>query len=122
MTAPGTPRDLVAVAGSAGGVEALKRFVAGLPPDLPATVLLALHVPPTSRSYLPDILRRRSALPVVEAEDGMPLKPGHVVLAVPDAHLVVVDDHVALGRGARENGARPAHDVMLRSAAVARGS
>lgn len=114
-------RDLVVVAASAGGVEALKLLVAGLPPDLPATVLVALHVPATSHSYLDAVLTRRSRLPVVAAQDGAPLVPGQVVVAQPDAHLLVVDGRIVLGRGARENGARPSHDAMLRSAALDRG-
>lgn len=113
--------DLVAVGASAGGVEALKTLVGGLPGDLEATVLLALHLPVDARSYLPEILQRRCSLPVAQAEDGMPLRPGTVVLAHPDAHLLVVDDRIVLGRGARENGSRPAHDAMLRSCALARG-
>ncbi len=114
-------RDLVVVGGSAGGVEALKTFVAGLPADLPATVLVGLHLPTTARSHLADILQRRCSLEVVQAEDGHPLKTGQVVVATPDSHLLVVDDAVVLGRGARENGSRPAHDAMLRAAALARG-
>jgi two-component system chemotaxis response regulator CheB len=121
MHSAGQVRDLVVIGASAGGVEALKTVVSALPADLPATVLVALHVPATARSYLPDILRRRARMPVVEAQDDLPLTPGQIVAARPDAHLVVVGNHLVLGRGARENGARPAHDVMLRSAAVARG-
>lgn len=109
------------VGASAGGVEALKAFVAGLPDDLPATVLTALHLPVDARSYLPEILQRRCPLPVVLAEDGMQIRRGQVVVAHPDAHLLVVDDRVVLGRGPRENGARPSHDAMMRSAALARG-
>ena len=114
-------RDTVVVGASAGGVEALKRFTAALPADLPATVLVALHVPASARSYLPDILSRASRLPVRPARHGMHLLPGEVVVAPPDHHLLVVDDAIALGRGPAENGSRPSHDAMLRSAALARG-
>ena len=122
MSMPSAPqRDLVAVGASAGGVEALKALCAALPADLPATVLVALHVPPSARSYLADILGRSCALPVRQAREGMPLQRGEVVVAHPDAHLLVVEDRIVLGHGAHENGSRPSHDAMLRSAALARG-
>ncbi len=114
-------RDLVVVGASAGGVEALKTLTEALPADLPATVLVALHLPASARSYLPEILGRSCALPVRQARDRMPLVPGEIVVAHPDAHLLVVDDHLVLGRGPQENGSRPSHDAMLRAAALARG-
>jgi two-component system, chemotaxis family, protein-glutamate methylesterase/glutaminase len=112
----------VAVGASAGGVEALKTLVAALPGDLPATVLVALHLPASSRSFLADILARSCALPVRQGRPDMPLVAGEVVVAHPDAHLLVVDDRIVLGSGPRENGSRPSHDAMLRSAALARRS
>src|SRR4051794_41915216 len=69
-----------------------------------------------------DILRRRCRLLVKDAVDGHPIEPGTVVVAQPDAHLLVVDDRIVLGRGARENGHRPSHDAMFRSAALSRGT
>ncbi len=119
--APEIRRDLVVVASSAGGVEALKRLVSLLPVDLPAAVLVALHMPAESPSLLPQILGRVSRMPVVSATQGMPLVAGEIIVARPDRHLLVMDDAIALGIGARENGHRPSHDAMFRSAALARG-
>lgn len=115
-------RDLVVVGASAGGVKALKTLLGLLPADLPATVLVALHLPASARSHLPDILARTCALPVRSARQGARLQAGEVLVAQPDAHLLVVDDEVVLGHGPRENGSRPSHDAMLLSAALARGA
>ena len=113
--------DLVVVGGSAGGVDALKRLIARLPADLPATVCLTLHLAEGTPSLLPGILARAGSVQVLPATDGAPLRPGVVYVAPPDVHLAIVDDHVVLGPGAKENGYRPSVDVLLRSAAVARG-
>lgn len=114
-------RDLVVVGGSAGGVEALGTLVAGLPADLPATVLVNLHLASHAPSVLPQVLARDAALPVAAARHGMPLEPGQVVVGVPDRHLLVVGDRIELGHGPRQSHHRPSHDAMLRSAAIARG-
>jgi two-component system chemotaxis response regulator CheB len=114
-------RDLVVVGGSAGGVDALKRFVRALPADLPATVCVTLHLGSGTPSLLASILARGSAIEVQPAVDGTPLEPGVVHVAQADSHLAVVGDRLVMGLGPRENGNRPSIDVLLRSAAVAQG-
>jgi two-component system, chemotaxis family, protein-glutamate methylesterase/glutaminase len=112
---------IIAVGASAGGVTALGDFVAGLTPDLPAAVLVALHVSPSGPSVLPAILNRSGRLPVAHATDGEALEAGAVRVAPPDHHMVVRSGRIEINLGPRENGHRPAIDPLFRSVATSHG-
>jgi two-component system chemotaxis response regulator CheB len=116
----GHKRDLVVIGASAGGVETLKRVVSGLPADLPAAVCIVLHIAPGSPSALARILQRAGRLRCRAATDGEPLLAGQILVAPPDRHLVIEDGRVRLTLGPRENGHRPAVDVLFQSAAISR--
>jgi chemotaxis response regulator CheB len=45
--------DIIVIGASAGGVEALRERVRGLPADLAATVMIVIHVPPESPGLIP---------------------------------------------------------------------
>jgi two-component system chemotaxis response regulator CheB len=111
--------DTIVVGASSGGLDALRLLVRHLPGNLPATVLIVMHV--GIRSHLSEILDRDSALPVLPAESGAPMQPATIIVAPPGKHLLIHDDHVLLRRGPRENMARPAIDPLFRSAAASRG-
>jgi two-component system, chemotaxis family, protein-glutamate methylesterase/glutaminase len=115
------PGRVVGFGASAGGVDALLRIVETLPASFPAAICIVLHVPSSGRSLLAPILARRTALEVVEAEDGQRLEAGRVYVAPNDRHLVLADGHIQLDRGPKENGVRPAVDPLLRTLATAYG-
>jgi two-component system chemotaxis response regulator CheB len=117
-------RDVTTVIGvgaSAGGVDALIRIVRTLPAELSAAICVVLHLPATGRSLLAPILDRQTELAASVPSDGEPLRAGRLYVAPPDRHLTVGAGRLALGRGPKENGVRPAVDPLLRSLASAYG-
>jgi two-component system chemotaxis response regulator CheB len=112
----------IVIGASAGGVEALKEVVAGIPADIKTPVFVVLHIPPFVRSNLPEILSSVGPLPAVHPEDGARIKPGFVYVAPPDHHLLIGDSHIAVKKGPRENRFRPSIDALFRSAAYVCGS
>lgn len=114
-------RDIIVIGGSSGATAPLKTILSTLPADLPAAVFVVLHIPARSIGILTTVAQAAGHLPVRPAMDGMAIEPGHIYLGVPDRHLLLAEGHIQLGRGPRENMARPAIDPLFRSAAVAYG-
>ncbi len=108
---------LIVIGASAGGLEALKKLVAGLPGDFPAALFIVWHMPPDVRGMLPEILNKESKLYATNAYDGEPILPGRIYIAPPDHHLLIETGHVRTTKGPKENRFRPAVDPLFRSAA-----
>ncbi len=109
--------DIIVVGASAGGVEALRELVGGLPPNLAAALFVVMHVPPEGASKLTEILSRSGPLPVVRAKNGDKIRSGGIYVAIPDHHLLIEGEYILTVRGPRENRCRPAIDPLFRSAA-----
>ena len=112
---------MIVIGASLGGVPALMHIAATLPRELGASVLAVLHVG-EQPSILPALLATNSRLDVSHARDDEQPRPGHLYVAPPDQHMLVIDDRIVLTRGAKEHHTRPAIDPLFRSAALARGA
>jgi two-component system chemotaxis response regulator CheB len=110
----------IAIGASQGGVEALRAIAADMPRDFPAALLVVLHVG-NEQSILPSILQDAGPLDASHAVGGEEIRPGHFHVAPPDHHMLVVDGHLALTRGPRENWVRPAIDPLFRTVGEAYG-
>ncbi len=113
--------DVVAVATSTGGPNALAAFFDGLPADLPVPFVVVQHMPPVFTRLLAERLTAKSALAVEEGTTGGLLRPGHAWIAPGDFHMVVAQTgtrvSVQLNQDPPENSCRPAADVLFRSVA-----
>ena len=114
--------ELIVIGASAGGLEAISDIVGRLPADLDVAILIAVHTGAEATSYLPEILARRTKLPVAFANNTGKIEPNQIYIAPPNYHLTVEEGRMCLSHGPKENGFRPAVDPLFRTAARVYGN
>ncbi|OEZ02026.1 MULTISPECIES: chemotaxis response regulator protein-glutamate methylesterase [Stenotrophomonas] len=120
-----TTDRLIAIGASAGGTEALRVVLEGMPADAPA-VVLTQHLPATFSTAFAERLDRHSAMSVREASDGEAVLAGHAYLPPGGKHLRVIRDgarwRCRVDDGPAVNRHKPAVDVLFRSVAESAGA
>ncbi len=118
-------RSVVAIGVSTGGPTALAEILPQFPADFPAPILIVQHMPPLFTRLLAERLQRNARLRVEEAQEGMAVEPGWVLIAPGDYHMRLRPKGpgfvVTLDQGPPENSCRPAVDVLFRSVAECYG-
>lgn len=115
---------LVAIGASTGGPAALRDVLAALPPRFGAPVAVVQHIATGFVAGLATWLGRESGHPVRVAEEGEPLRAGHVYLAPDERHLrlALPDLRATLGSDAPVSGFRPSATALFESAAPLGGA
>lgn len=120
------PIEIVVIGTSTGGPNALGQVLPQFPAHLQAAVVVVQHMPPTFTRFLAERLNGECQIPVSEAADGEVIKPGKILIAPGDFHVVTETQgarvHLRTVRTPPENSCRPAVDVLFRSAAKVYGS
>lgn len=112
--------DIVAMAASAGGLNAIITILSGLPASFPACILVVQHLDPHYKSLLPEILARRTRLKVAAAQEGSVVEAGTVLVAPPNKHLLVnPEGTLSLSGSELVHFVRPSADLLFESAAAA---
>lgn len=120
---PSLPRvEAIVVGASAGGVEALLRIFSGIRTGFSLPIITVLHLPDDRRSQLVHVFGSRLRLPVKEADDKEPVRPGTLYFASAGYHLSVeADRSFSLSQEDRVFYSRPSIDILFESAACAYG-
>jgi two-component system chemotaxis response regulator CheB len=114
--------QVIVIGASTGGPVALRELLEELPVDFPAGILVVQHLPGTFTGVLAAQLDRRVRVRVKEAEEGDRLRPGLVLIAPGERHLLIrPNGRIDLVRAAKIRGHRPSIDVTMQSAAQAYG-
>jgi len=111
--------DVIALASSAGGLNALGRILSALPEDFPSALVVIQHLDPRHRSLMADILSRRTPLRVKQADHGDELAAGTVFIAPPNQHLLVNrQGTLSLTQTELVHFVRPSADLLFESVAA----
>ena len=120
-----TTDRLIAIGASAGGTEALRVVLEGMPADAPA-VVITQHLPASFSAAFAERLDRHSAMAVREASDGEAILPGHAYIPKGGQHLRVIGDgarwRCRIDDGPAVNRHKPAVDVLFHSVAQTAGA
>ncbi|MBS1143985.1 MAG: putative methyltransferase CheR [Proteobacteria bacterium] len=111
------PIYYVGVGASAGGLEALRPFVANLPAHANMTYIVAQHMSPDHRSLMVELLARETRLKVVEASNNLQPKPDTIYVAPPNVDVTVVKGKIRVSRPTNTIGPKPSVDRFFMSLA-----
>jgi two-component system chemotaxis response regulator CheB len=120
-----SPRRIIVIGSSTGGVEALRYVLPRLPAGLPPIVVVQ-HIPANFSKIMAHHLDQLCPYEVREAVDGDELRSGLCLVAPGDFHLTLVPHgmgyKVRLMQSPPVHHCRPAVDILFRSAAQHAGS
>jgi len=112
-----TAFPVVGIGASAGGLEAFKTFLEGVPPDSGIALVLVQHLSPNRESNLAEIAERHTALHVSEIEDGMEILPNRVYIIPPGMDLDLMGGRLHLMQPSDDGRPRLPIDHFFRSLA-----
>ena len=114
------PLEIIAIAISTGGPQALMNLVPELPKTFPVPIVVVQHIPSNFVASLVDSLKMKSQLQIQVAQEGLELQPGTLTFAAGE-HQLAIERNAAgrpccrLTQDPPENFCRPSADFTFRS-------
>ncbi len=118
----GTAQTMVVGMGaSAGGLAALQTFFETVAPNLDVAFVVIVHLHPDYRSEMAGLLSARTAMPVIQVTETVPLEPNHVYVIPPNQQLFANNNELSLAAFSEPRGLRAPIDYFFRSLAETHG-
>jgi len=108
---------IACIGASAGGLEAFGALLTALSAHPGLALVFVQHLDPKHQSLLPEILSRPTRMPVMEAQDGVRVRPDHVYIIPPNADLAIARGILRVMPRTTTRGQHLPVDVFLRSLA-----
>jgi len=108
---------VVGIGASAGGLEALEQFLSNVPAQSGLAFVIIQHLDPTHKGFLPELLRRSTALQVIEVKDRTKVEPDHAYVIPPNKDMSILHGALHLFDPSAPRGLRHPIDFFFRSLA-----
>jgi two-component system, chemotaxis family, CheB/CheR fusion protein len=108
----------VGIGASAGGLEALSAFFQAMPSDSGMVFIVVTHQAPAEHSMLPELLARRTQMPVEVARDRLKLEPNRVYVSAPSQSLALINGTIQVMEVRRSPSPQLLIDYFFRALAV----
>jgi len=112
---------IVGIGASAGGLEALEQFLSHVPAASGMAFIVIQHLDPTRTGVLPELLQRATPMRVVQAGDGIAVKPNCVYVIPPNKDMSILHGRLHLLAPLEARGLRLPIDYFFRALADDRG-
>ena len=89
---------VVGIGASAGGLAALRTFLANVPPDGDLAFVVVVHLSPDHKSLLDTLLQPHVRFPVEQVSKTVQIEKNRVYIIPPNANLEAIDTHLRLSK------------------------
>lgn len=113
---------IVGIGASAGGLEAFEAFFTAMPPDSGIAFVLVSHLDPTHVSIMPELIRKRTKMQVLQIKDGMRVQPDTVYVVPPNQDLSILNGVLQLMEQNKPRGAKLPIDGFFQALARDQGA
>ena len=109
---------IVGIGASAGGLEALERFLRNVPDRSGLAFVIVQHLDPTHKGIMPELLQRYTPMKVSQIRDRTKVKPDGVYVIPPNKDLSILHGSLHLFEPTAPRGLRLPIDFFFRSLAA----
>lgn len=113
---------IVAIGVSTGGPAALVQILSALPVDFPVPLVGVIHLAETFASAFAEWLDGQTKHRVQYAKDGAAVRPGGLVLAPAERHMVIDAGRFRITHDPPRHSCRPSVDTLFESIAIEYGA
>jgi two-component system, chemotaxis family, CheB/CheR fusion protein len=108
---------VVGIGASAGGIEAVSRFLEAMPAKNGMAFVVVLHLSPKHESNIDKILQAKTRMPVMQVTETIGIEADHVYIISPTLDLLMNDGSLQVVSAARPPGRHIAIDLFFRTLA-----